>query len=152
MSDSATTDAWPEVLCRVPPDVNELTEFFWKGGTDGVLRILGCNACGRLIHPPTPRCPYCHSENVAPRPVSGRGTVYSHTVNEQQWVPGQQPFSIALVALEEDETVRLTTNVIRCAPYAVYIGMPVEVEFVAWEDFLLPCFRPTEGADLELTA
>ena len=47
-----------------------------------------------------------------------------------------------IVELEEDPTVRLTTNIVRCEPDDVDIGMGVEVEFVPWEEFFLPCFRP----------
>lgn len=139
--------AWPEIPNRAAPYVTELEEFFWKGGADGILRMLACNACGQIIHPPSPVCPNCLSRDVTPRELSGRGTVYTYTVNYQQWVKGQDPYVVAIVELEEDSEVKLTTNVLRVQPEDVYIGMPVEVEFVPFEDLFLPCFRPrTEAA------
>ncbi len=133
---------WPEVLTRVQPLISDLTEFFWKGGKDGVLRMLACEACGMIIHPPSPVCPRCLSRSVAPRELSGKGTVYTYTVNYQEWVPGQEPYSVAIVSLAEDESVRLTTNIVWCDPEDVRIGMDVEVQFVEWEELYLPCFRP----------
>jgi uncharacterized OB-fold protein len=108
--------------------------------------MLACEEDGTIIHPPAPVCPKCLSRNVAPRELSGKGKVYTYTVNMQEWVPGQEPFVIAIVALEEDETVRLTTNVLCCEPDEVEIGMDVEVLFVEWEDLFLPCFRPVVQA------
>jgi uncharacterized OB-fold protein len=133
---------WPEILCRVAPEVDELTRFFWQGGSDGVLRFHACGDCGQYHHPPAPVCPYCLGRSVEPKPVGGRATVYASTVNVQPWVEGQEPFVIAVVTIEEDERIRLTTNILRCEPSQVYIGMQVEVEFVEWEEFFLPCFRP----------
>ena len=46
--------------------------------------------------------------------MSGRATVAGMTVNVQPWLPGfdlEPPYAIAVVALEEDRSVRLTTNV-----------------------------------------
>jgi uncharacterized OB-fold protein len=137
---------WPEIPNRVTPMVTELNEFFWTGGADGILRMLACEDCGRIIHPPSPRCPYCLSARVSPRELSGRGEVLTYTINYQQWVPDQEPYVIAVVALEEDDSVRLTTNIVCCEPEAVSIGMPVEVQFVEWDGLHLPCFRPAPGA------
>lgn len=133
---------WPEVLTRVPPLMTELTEFFWTSGSDGVLRMLTCEEDGTIIHPPSPVCPNCLGRNVSPKALSGKATVYTYTVNRQAWVPGQEPYVVAIVALAEDETVRLTTNIVCCEPEDVSIGMEVEVQFVEWEGLFLPCFRP----------
>ena len=67
--------------------------FYWTSGADGHLRIAGCNDCSRLHHPPTPVCPYCHSRELEPKVVSGRGTVAAFTINHQ---PGKllQPYGL----------------------------------------------------------
>jgi uncharacterized OB-fold protein len=78
--------------------------------------------------------------------VSGRGIVHSFTVNHQQWIPGSDPYVIGLVTVAEQDDVRLTTNIVRCAPDDVHIGMAVEVEFERHEDVWLPLFGPTGGA------
>src|SRR5438270_9216091 len=56
---------------------------FWTGGRDGELRIARCNDCGYYIHPPSPRCPQCLSDDVEPHAVSGQGCVYTFTVNQR---------------------------------------------------------------------
>jgi acetyl-CoA acetyltransferase len=77
-------------------------------------------------------------------PVSGRATVASFTVNHQRWIPGMEvPYTIGLVELVEQADLRLTTNLVGCAPDAVRVGMPVRVVFhPASDDVGLPFFEP----------
>jgi len=118
--------AWPI------PEINDDNRAFWTGGETG-----------RLM---TPRCPSCFSENVAPAPVSGRGHVYSFTINRQQWSPGLEvPYVIAIVELEEQRGLRLLTNIVGCPVDEVAIEMPVEVEFVHRGDAFLPVFHRAEA-------
>jgi uncharacterized OB-fold protein len=123
--------------------VDEADEFFWRSGADGTLRFLGCGACSRIHHPPVPRCPHCGSRDVAPRPVSGRATVATFTVNHQPFMPGfEPPYVIALVEIEEDPTIRLMTNIVGCPIGDVAIGMPVQVTFEANGAWFVPLFAP----------
>jgi uncharacterized OB-fold protein len=126
-----------------PPKVTPENEHFWTGGARGELVFLHCSACDFYIHPPSPRCPICFGRQVAPRVVSGRATVHSFTVNHQQWVPDLTvPYVIALVAIEEQPSLRLTTNIVGCAPEAVEIGMRLRVTFEQRGKAWLPMFRP----------
>jgi uncharacterized OB-fold protein len=121
---------------------------FWTGGRAGELRIIRCNDCGYYIHPPSPRCPKCLSENVEPTPVSGRGSVYTYTVNRRVWSPGLEvPYVIAIVQLDEQPDLRLMTNIVGCAADWVTIDMPVQVEFREQGDVYAPVFRPAEAAE-----
>ncbi len=129
------------LLPRLDPD----NEFFWTSGADGLLRFLRCQECRTYVHPPSPRCPDCLSTDLAPEPVSGRASVVAYTVNVQQWIPGSEPYLIGLVAIEEDERVRLTTNLVDVAPDDVHSGMEVEVVFDHHDDVYLPLFRPAVG-------
>jgi uncharacterized OB-fold protein len=52
------------------------------------------------------------------------------------------PYVIALVELPEQTGLRLTTNIVRCDPAAVHVGMAVRVVFAAVEDVFLPVFEP----------
>ena len=74
--------------------------------------------------------------------VSGRATVVAHTVNVHAWIPGSEPYVIGLVAIDEQESVRLTTNLIDVEPEDIRTGMPVEVVFEQHENVYLPLFRP----------
>jgi uncharacterized OB-fold protein len=50
---------------------------------------------------------------------------------------------VAIVELEEQPSLRLTTNLVGCEPAAVRIGMPLRVVFEAREDgVFLPLFEP----------
>jgi uncharacterized OB-fold protein len=124
------------------PQITDENGAFWTGGRDGELLITRCTSCGYWIHPPSPRCPQCLSDAVAPQAVSGRGTVYSYTINRQAWVPGLEvPFVIAMVDLDEQPGLRLMTNIVNCAPEEVEIGMPVEVAFVERGEAYVPVFH-----------
>jgi uncharacterized OB-fold protein len=132
------------LLHRVLPQLDVSNTAFWTGGQDGVLRLERCNQCGTYIHPPTGRCPACHSTDVDLAPVSGRGVIYSFTVNHQQWVPGQEPYVIVLVDLDEgtpESPVRLTSNLVGTALAEVKIGMPVEAFLLNCDDVWLPQFQ-----------
>jgi len=132
-------DAPPRILPATDMD----TLPFWIGGARDELLIARCNRCAYLVHPPTSFCPNCDSRDVAPAPVSGRGTVYSYTINHKQWLPGLPvPYVVALVALEEQEDVRIPTNIVGCDPREVHIGMKVRVLFEQHEDLWIPLFTP----------
>ena len=130
-------------MVLVVPKVVDETRAFWTGGREGRLMITRCADCGYYNHPPTPRCGHCYSEQVAPTEVSGRGTVYSFTVNRQQWSPDLAvPYVLAVVALEEQASVRIFTNVVDVPADDVVIGMPVTVRFEPRGDVFLPIFAP----------
>jgi uncharacterized OB-fold protein len=78
--------------------------------------------------------------------VSGRGVVAGFTVNHQQWLADfPPPYVIAVVALEEDDGARLTTNIVGCPADEVRIGMAVRVLFEKAGDVYLPLFEPDPG-------
>jgi len=115
---------------------------FWTGGAKNELRITRCQPCGQWIHPPLPRCPRCHGA-VAAEPVSGRARVLTFTVNHHAWFPGQEvPYVLAIVELEEQVGLRLTTRLVGLAPSDVRIDLPVRVRFEQVEDVWLPLFAP----------
>jgi acetyl-CoA acetyltransferase/uncharacterized OB-fold protein len=116
---------------------------FWAAGSDGVLRIARCADCGAYTHPPLPRCRSCRGEHMALAPVSGRAVVAGFTVNHQRWLADfPPPYVIAVVALEEDDGARLTTNIVNCAPDDVRIGLAVRVLFEKAGDVYVPLFEP----------
>jgi uncharacterized protein len=132
----------------IVPAIDAWNEAFWRGGRDGRLHIYQCSSCSYYIHPPAPVCPVCYGRLVAPAPVSGSGTVYTLTVNQHQWgaTASSDPYVIALVELDEQEGLRLLTNIVGCAPDDVRIGMKVAVEFREREDVHLPVFAPIDSS------
>jgi uncharacterized OB-fold protein len=53
---------------------------------------------------------------------------------------------IAIVEIEEEPAVRLTTNIVGCSPDDVHIGMPVQATFEQYDDVWLPVFQPAQPA------
>jgi hypothetical protein len=129
---------------RVQPALDDDNRFFWSSGEDGRLRFLRCQACGYWLHPPGPRCPECGGRELAPEAVSGRGEVWSYTVNHQPWDGGTDPYAIVLVALPEQDGLRLTSNLVNCPPDDVHIGMPVQVTFERHDAVWFPLFEPVD--------
>jgi uncharacterized OB-fold protein len=117
--------------------------FFWRAGQTGALRFMRCQACGHYIHPPLPICPLCKSRDVRDEPVSGKGSVLTYTINRQVWEAGlESPYVIAIVEIDEQAALRLTTNIVNCSADKVFIGMRVRVLFDHREDVWLPLFEP----------
>ncbi|HEY3659054.1 MAG TPA: OB-fold domain-containing protein [Steroidobacteraceae bacterium] len=125
------------------PAITPENAFFWRAGAAGVLRFMRCQACGHYIHPPLPICPLCKCREVRDEPVSGKGSVLTFTINRQVWERGlEAPYVIAIVGIDEQSGLRLTTNIINCGSDAVFIGMRVRVLFDHREDVWLPLFEP----------
>jgi len=133
---------------RLLPQLTPMNEWFWTAGRDGRLRIQRCGDCGAYRHPPAPICPSCRSTEWSAEEVSGDGTIVAMTVNWQPWLPGfDPPYVVANVALAEDPSIHLTTNIVGVAPEEVAIGQRVRVAFEAHEDVWLPVFEPTGEVD-----
>jgi uncharacterized OB-fold protein len=131
---------------RVLPAVTPENEHFWRGGEQGELRFLRCTPCGTYVHPPAPVCPECLSREIAVEAVSGRGVVATFTVNHHPWIPGfDPPYAVAIVELEEQAGLRLTTNIVGVEPDRVEIGMRVQVVFEERDSVWLPLFEPIES-------
>jgi len=106
------------------------------------LRLPFCAACELWIFPPTVLCSVCSSETEYRR-VSGRGRVFTYTVNHHAFNPELAvPYIIAIVELVEQEGLRFTTNIVNCEPEAVTVGLSVRVLFEAQDDIFVPVFEP----------
>jgi uncharacterized OB-fold protein len=135
-----------EPLLLLEPEQDPDTDFFWRGPHDDVLRLLTCSQCGYITHPPGPVCGRCHSRDVSPQPVSGRGTLWAWTVSLQPFVPGSLPYCIASTQIVEQDDVRLTSQLVDCAYEQIVAGLAVEVVFVTGAGGArLPFFRPVPG-------
>jgi hypothetical protein len=131
---------------RMLPRLDDRNRAFWTGGADGQLKIAQCTQCGLWSSPPAPDCPDCGGALVA-RPVSGRGTVFTYTVNYQPFNPSVPvPYVIAIIELDEQSDLRIAANIVDCEPDSVYVGMPVEVRFerhdADGDSVFVPVFAP----------
>ena len=122
------------------PVVDEVSQPFWDGALAGELRVQRCGGCDRLRFPPRPMCPWCQSTDAGWNAMSGRGTIYSFVVAHPPLLPAfaaVAPYNVALVALDEDPTIRMVGNVVAAAgdpinsidPATLQIGDPVQAVF-----------------------
>jgi uncharacterized OB-fold protein len=128
------------------PALSDENRPFWTGGSEGHLLIQHCDACGRWQHPPAAMCGRCGGA-VDARPVSGNGKVFSFTVNEQPFHPDvPPPYVIALVTLDEQDDLRLPTNLVGVSDGELRCGLPVSVRFEPHGDVFVPVFGPARPA------
>jgi uncharacterized OB-fold protein len=131
----------PFVLPEVKP--------FWDGTAEGKLLLPRCVDDQTLIWYPKPFCPTCASTRVEWVPASGRGTVYSYTVNRRGVadLPAYRNAGVYVLAyVELEEGPRIMTNIVDCDPDSVRIGQKVELVFHdTGEGSALPRFRPASA-------
>ena len=127
---------------RMIPRLTDDNRDFWTSGSSGSLRVPRCTGCRQWVLPPAGSCPACGSTTRA-EPVSGRARVMTWTTNHQAFHPDVPPPNlIAVVVLEEAETLRLATNLVRCEETDLSDGTPVRVLFERHGDVFYPLFEP----------
>jgi uncharacterized OB-fold protein len=127
---------------RMLPPLDDVNRAFWTGGAQGELLIQRCDDCRRWVHPPVARCPACGGP-LSPEPVSGFGTIFTFTENHQQYHPDvPPPYVIAIVQLDEQDDLRLETNVVHADAATLEIGQRVRVLFEPHGDVYVPVFEP----------
>ena len=77
------------------------TQAFWDAAANGKFVIRRCDACGKVHWYPRPICPFCASPATRWVEASGRGTVYSYSVNRH----ADPLYIIAYVTLAEGPTM-----------------------------------------------
>lgn len=114
------------------PVPDELTRFFWDGVNEGRLRFLRCNSCRRFVHLPKIVCPFCLSTSLAPDDVSGHGRLETFTIPLQPFHPWFQqhvPYVVAVVELDEQEDLKMVTNIVDCEEDELRCDLRVHVVF-----------------------
>ena len=114
------------------PAVNPEVKVFWDATAEGRLLLPKCQDCAGLIWFPRPFCPQCGSLNIDWVQASGKGTIYSFTVNRRgagDLVEYKDPVPYVLAYVELEEGPRIMTNIVGCDPDSLRIGQAVEVVF-----------------------
>jgi uncharacterized OB-fold protein len=106
------------------------TAAFWSAAAEGRLIIERCDACGADSFPPRGMCRNCRGRALSPVEVTGRGRIYSYTINYQRWLPDLEvPFAIVLVEFADHPGVRVVGRLRGCDPEQVAVDDEVEVGF-----------------------
>lgn len=133
----------PDWLPSPTPDVNAETRAFWESAAHGVFLLKRCQDCDVVIWYPRELCPECGRMNTEWFAASGRGSIYSYTINHrgEGAYKDASPFVVAYVELEEGP--RVLTNIVDADLNSLAIGDAVEVVFTgAGEGTALFRFRP----------
>jgi uncharacterized OB-fold protein len=125
------------------PAVNPETREFWAATAQGRLLLKRCLDCGSVIWYPRVICPECASLRTEWFEASGRGHVYSYTVNHRGQGEYAEAVPYVLAYVELDEGPRVMTNLVEADEPDLAVGLPVEVVFHGTGDgTALPRFRP----------
>lgn len=126
---------------KILPSPTPLSEPYWQGCRDGVLRLQHCAGCDRYQFYPRNLCSHCGARELAWRDVSGRGSVATFTVVRRGVSPAYEtPYVVALIDLVEGP--RMMSCLVGTEPGDVVIGANVTVDFQAWsDDVIMPVFR-----------
>ncbi|MGW1029459.1 Zn-ribbon domain-containing OB-fold protein [Streptomyces sp. NPDC002577] len=132
----------------IPPAVTEETELFWAAADEGRLVVERCSSCGAESFPPRGMCRSCRARAMVPAEITGRGEVYSLTVNHQRWLPDLEvPYAIVLVEFPGHPGVRVVGRLRGCPPEKAAIGMAVDIGFEPGPGgCAIPSFVAVEGA------
>ncbi|MGI8925955.1 MAG: Zn-ribbon domain-containing OB-fold protein [Tepidiformaceae bacterium] len=132
---------------RPLPKPTPATLPFWQAAKEHRL-LMPRMPDGRYFFYPRVADPETLGEGFTWEEVSGRGTVFSFTVDRRGTHPAfasEVPYVIAIVELEEGP--RMTTNIVGCGVDEVYVGMPVEAAFEdVTPEITLVKFRPAGPA------
>jgi uncharacterized protein len=119
------------MTARLELPVSEEAAPFWEATRRGELVLPWCRVCERPFWYPRATCPRCLGDVLEWRPAVGDGVVYAASV---QHLPGpgrdaaDGPYVVVLIDLVDG--VRVTGNVLECAPETVRVGMRVRA---MWE-------------------
>ncbi len=125
---------------RPHPAMTQDNAFWFEGTQAHRLLIQRCTSCSTLRHPPLPACANCGSLEWDTVESTGKGTLYSFVVVHYPQVPSfEYPLPIGLIELEEG--TRVVANLSGIERDDIAIGMPLQAEFVDFdEDLSLPVF------------
>ncbi len=126
------------------PQTTPWSQPFWDAAKEHRLLAQHCKECDRTVFYPKLFCPYCYSETLDWREISGEGEIYSFSVVQQHPPSAFQddlPYVVAIVRLKDGP--QMLTNIVNCDPEKIHCGMRVTPAFDdVTDDYTLVKFRP----------
>lgn len=143
-----------ELLARFPDTwINHDNKEFYRGWLERRLLLNRCADCGHWHHAPKPVCPACLSDRLEATEVSGRGTVHLmirlHQGPPAPDVDYAHPHPVAVVELEEQPGLRISSTVVNVEPERIGIGMPVTLTWIDRYGAPYPVFEPADQSTTE---
>ncbi len=116
-------------LPALAPQVMPESTTFWSATAENRLVLQRCGQCGTVVWYPRGLCPECLSSALEWFDASGRGVVYSYTVNRRGDGPYREIGPFVLAYVELDEGPRVLTNIEYADGDELEIGMAVVAVF-----------------------
>lgn len=129
------------------PVADRYSTAFWEGANRSVLTIQHCLSCDKLVHPPVPICPHCHSLEMLfdYRDVSGKARLRTWTVTRRPFIPAfrdEAPYVTAVGELDEQPELFLLARLKDVDPAGLKPGLELDVVFdPLGNGFSVPQFR-----------
>ena len=125
------------------PEPTPDSQAYWDALNAHLLVFQHCTQCGQTRHYPRPVCDRCFSMDYDWMEASGRGTVYSWTVNHHAFHPAfKADTPYVTITVDMEEGVRMQGPLIDAIGDDLSIGLAVEVDFQdVRKDLTLPYFR-----------
>ena len=118
---------------KLVPVANELTKPFWDAVNQKRLVVQNCKVCSRKQYPPEATCAECGSnKNLEWCEVAGRGKIIGYIVVHDSRIrvlQADQPFNMAVVALEEDPALNFLSHLPGTPVDQVPVGASVQAYF-----------------------
>lgn len=130
---------------RPLPAVDDVSRTFWEACAREELVMQRCSACATWSYPAKLACGVCQSTDLAFEKVSGRGTLYSFTVQRQAFHAGFLPYipnTVAMVQLDESPELLVVANLVGVDEQDPVMGLPVVTHFDHRDGITVPVFSP----------
>ena len=114
------------------PIPEEAAKPYWAACNHGELQMQRCCDCNCYRWLPGELCAQCGSAALQWTPLSGRGRITTWTVITHPVHPAaiaRVPYIVAEVELEEQQGLRMISNLIGLKPEVVEFDLPVRVIF-----------------------
>ena len=129
-------------MSKTLPRPTALTQPYWDGCREGLLRLQRCLDCHEFQFYPRIICTSCGGKNMSWQTCSGTGSVASFTI-VQRGITADYPAPYVVALIDLQEGPRMMSSLVAVAPENVRIGLLVEVTFSQWsDDVTVPEFRP----------
>ena len=125
---------------RKAPAYSGVAAAYWAAAAEHRLIVQRCHQCGYLQMYPGYVCRRCRSQDLGWQSVSGKGTIYSYSVQYRK-VEGRAEAGTIIAVVTLEEGPRSMTNILGVPPEAVHIGMDVFADYFHEGGFVLPVFR-----------
>ena len=134
---------------RPTPGYTEEMKPFWDAVSEKRFKLMRCQTCQEWYWPAA----YCRHHSNEPffgnmrwEEASGKGTVFAFNIHRRAFHPAfEAPYVYALIELEEGPM--FGANIVDVPVEQVFVGMPVALKFEAYDDLVLPQFRPASMTD-----